>query len=93
MAGQTGRVHPAALEKKTADLKPGKIHGDAKIARPKVTDKLVSEHEMNKPKGEVKFKEREIKRTGRAPREWGKAAPETGRTAPEGRRKTRCGSA
>jgi len=27
MAGQTGRVHPAALEKKTADLKPGKSRG------------------------------------------------------------------
>ncbi|MBP8646104.1 MAG: hypothetical protein KBH99_08295, partial [Syntrophobacteraceae bacterium] len=71
IAGQTGRVHPVALEKKTADLKPGNIQGDAKIARPKVTDKLVSEHEVNKPKGEVKFKEREIKRTGRAPQERG----------------------
>ncbi len=69
LAGRIGKVNAASLQKSTVNLKQGKLAPEAKIARPKVTNKLVSENEVNKPKGELKFNERELKKKERASRE------------------------
>ena len=54
-----------ALEQQMKKLPEGKINRGARIEQPKMADRIVPAGDVNKPKSEVKFEQREIRGPGK----------------------------
>ena len=61
-----GRKEKASVvQERVKSIPEGKINREARIETPKVTNRIVPAAEMNRPKSEIKFQQREIKTGGK----------------------------
>jgi hypothetical protein len=60
-----GKVNAAALGQQVKNIRQGSINQGARVQQPKVTNYIVPAADVNRPKSEVAFQQREVKTAGK----------------------------
>ncbi len=68
LAARQERLEAQALLRNTRNVRQGSLDRSVKVERPRVTNRLVSRDNVNKPASEVRFEQRELKRQERQQR-------------------------
>jgi len=68
LAARQERIEARTLLKDTRNVRQGSLDRSVKVERPRVTNRLVSADNVNKPASEVKFQQRELKKQERQQR-------------------------
>jgi hypothetical protein len=58
------RENAAVLQQQVKRAPKGKINRESRVALPKITNRIVPAKEVNRPKSEIQFQQKEIKRRG-----------------------------
>ena len=74
---QGRRENAAMLRQEIKQIPEGKIKRESRVATPKLTNRIVPAKEINRPKSELQFQQKEIKKSGVGGTETGRA--QTGR--------------
>ncbi|HEX2769036.1 MAG TPA: DUF6600 domain-containing protein [Geobacteraceae bacterium] len=63
------RENAAVLQQQVKRIPEGKINRESRVAQPKIMNRIVPAKEVNRPKSEIQFQQKEIKRRGEGARE------------------------
>ncbi len=68
-ASDSRHVDSRSISKQVSGIREGRVRGDARIQEPRVSDRLVPADKMRKPKSDLSFDQRGLKKNERPPRE------------------------